>query len=234
MRMIQAILVFIVVFSTALAQTNLDFFASIPCKVDEACNLRIPCTYNDNLCPNDMKCYIDIYNSQGGLLLNYAEMTHNVTNYNHSYTFSTLGTYRAFVQCNNTNINASTSFDVNVVKKDIIFGDIDQNTETRTIIILISLIVIFIALGIYFQLLGSHFKYLFFMLAIVFIDALTYFGYRMLDGINSTFAGVMFKIYWVMLILTLFIFFAMLIDITVRYLTVKKQKEMYAKDYYKN
>ena len=155
------------------------------CKVDEVCNVRIPCTYHDNLCPSDMECRMDIYNTNGNLLINYALMTYNKTNYNYSYEFTSLGQYRSFVQCNNTNINASTSFDIDVVKKDMLLGNISQESETRTIIILISLIVIFLILGIYFNTLGSQFKYLFFMLAVVFIDALAYFGYHIMDGINS-------------------------------------------------
>lgn len=198
-------------------------------------DIKMPCKLNGNNCPSNVNCSLSLYYPNLSLAVYNQPMSYNIGYYNYSINSSilnTIGLYKSDMTCNNSEYNNSYIFYVDVTKKPIYNSDTDYVSETRVISILISLILIFIALGVYFNIKDSQLRYLFFMIAIVFIDALTFFGYTILDNINSTFTNVMYNIYWVMLIITLFVFFLMLIDLMRKYFKWKKAKEINAKDYY--
>jgi len=162
-------------------------------------------------------------------------MTYNIGYYNYTIPASNLsevGTYKSDMTCNNSGYNASYIFDIEVTKNQILPQNDNFVSETKILGILIAMIIIFMLLGVYYSMRNANLKYLFFILGILSLDALVYFGYTIADSISSKFTNVMYRFYQVMLWVTFLIVILMLIEVTVKYLKAKKQKEMTAKDYY--
>lgn len=194
-----------------------------------------PCRRNGADCPNTVSCDLTTWYPNMSILFSNVQMSYNAGYFSYNVVggnFSTIGTYNNAMTCNDSVYNATYIFDLDVTKKQILSTDTNFVSETKIITILISLIMIFLGLGVFFSIRDANLKYLFFILAILTIDALTYFGYTITNAISSPFTNTMYRFYYIMLVITFLIVILMLVDLTRKHLATKKMKERYAKDYY--
>lgn len=183
-------------------------------------SIKIVCQLNGTYCPSNTNCHLTAYYPNSSILVNNQPMDYQTSYFNYTINGSNLdilGIYRGSAVCNYSDVlfNIGT-FYFGIVKKDVTVNDTSNVSEGRIMTILSVLAAIFFFLWLIFYVKNKPIHYLFLFISIILVDSLIYFSYMIGDSTNSTYSGVLLKLFQVMLAITFILIIIMLIDITLK------------------